>query len=95
MAERRDGAPGHFGHHRVDCDGFFQLVVLHQAEAVEGHSFERLGLADLILVERGEGFEQLMQEAALDGATLHAQVAHGFEEGVLFGIAGGAVSDLE
>src|SRR5690606_9767431 len=52
-------------------------------------------LAYFILVEPCERLEDLLQEAALDAASLHAQVAHGFEEGILFGIAGGAVGDFE
>ena len=49
-------------------------------KAVEGDGIQRGRLADFILVELGECFEQLLQEAALDVAALHAQVAHGLEK---------------
>ncbi|MCY1402528.1 hypothetical protein D9M71_176730 [compost metagenome] len=89
------GAAHHLGDHGVHGDGFFQLVVLHQGQAVAGNRLQRRGASDFVLVEAGEVVDEFLQEAALDGLALQAQVAHGFEEGVLFGVAGGAVRHLE
>ncbi len=95
VAQRLGGTTHDLGDHGVDGYGFFQLVVLHQGKAVEGDGIQRGRLADFILVELGECFEQLLQEATLDVAALHAQVAHGLEKSVLFGVTGRAIGDLE
>ncbi|MCY1510087.1 hypothetical protein D9M68_444540 [compost metagenome] len=93
---QRQGVAAHdLGDHRVDGHALFQLVVLNQRQAVERHGVQLRRLADLVLVEGGERLEDPLQEAALDVLALQAQVAHGFEEGVLLGVAGGPIGHLE
>lgn len=95
MAEGHGITAHHLGHHGVLGDGLFEVVVLDQAQALERHRVELRRAADLVLVEVGEGLEDLLQEATLDALALEAQVAHGFEECILLGVAGRAVGHLE
>ena len=96
MAQRHGITAHDLGHHSVQSHGFFQLVVLHQAQAIERHGIQRwLGLADFVLIEIGEGLEHLLQKTALDVLALQTQVTHGFEESILLGIAGRPIRHLE
>ncbi|MNY24339.1 hypothetical protein D3C86_1580470 [compost metagenome] len=47
------------------------------------------------MIEGGERLEDFLQKAALDTLALQAQIAHGFEEGILLAIAGRPVRHLE
>ncbi|CRQ38510.1 hypothetical protein PAERUG_P44_Wales_1_VIM_2_11_12_01009 [Pseudomonas aeruginosa] len=96
VGQRGGIAAHHPRHHRVHRDGLLQFLVLYQAEAVEGHGIQgRHGFAGLYLVERRELLEDLLQVDPLDTLALEAQVAHGFEESVLFEVAGGSVGHFE
>ena len=52
-------------------------------------------IRDRYLVERRELLEDLLQVDPLDTLALEAQVAHGFEESVLFEVTGGSVGHFE
>ena len=96
VGQRGGIAAHHPRHHRVHRDGLLQFLVLYQAEAIEGHGIQgRHGFAGLYLVERRELLEDLLQVDPLDTLALEAQVAHGFEESVLFEVAGGSVGHFE
>ena len=96
MAQRNSVSAHHLGYHGVQRHGFFQLVVLYQAQAVERHRVERgLRLADFVLIEIGEGLEHLLQKTTLDVLALQTQVTHGLEEGILLGITGRPIRHLE
>lgn len=96
VGQRGGIAAHHPRHHRVHRDGLLQFLVLYQAEAVEGHGIQgRHGFAGLYLVERRELLEDLLQVDPLDTLALEAQVAHGFEESVLFEVTGGSVGHFE
>jgi GNAT superfamily N-acetyltransferase len=95
LAQGKAVAAQHLADHGVQRHRAFQLVVGHQSQLVIAQRGRRTGFGRVVLTHAHEAFVEFLEKAALNALALEAQVAHGFEEGVLIDVVQRPIGHFE